>query len=62
VARLVIAQGIADRVAVCNCATLGVTTEIEILGAIRREIHEPTRGEEILLAVRGNPMIPMIDN
>jgi len=34
VARLVIAQGIADRMAVCKCATLGVTTVIEILGTI----------------------------
>jgi hypothetical protein len=48
--------------AMCKCATLGVTTEIEIIAAIRQGIHEPTRGEEILLAVRGEPMMPMIDN
>jgi hypothetical protein len=48
--------------AMCKYATLGVTTEIEILGAIRRGIHEPTKGEEILLAVRGEPMMPMMDN
>jgi hypothetical protein len=48
--------------AMCEYATLGVTTEIEIIATIRRGIHEPTRGEEILLAARGESMMPMIDN
>jgi len=62
VARLMIAQGIADRMAVCKCVTLGVTTEIEILGAIRFGIHDKIRGGEILLAVRGDKMIAPIHN
>ena len=34
-ASLVIARGIVDRMAMCKCATLCLTTEIEIFGAIR---------------------------
>jgi hypothetical protein len=58
----VIAQETADQMAVCKCAMLGVTSQTEIIGAIRREIREQIRVGEVFIAVRGDSMMAPTHN